>query len=55
VEAQEVEDAFVQAKAYREKVVPQMGILRVKVDAAEKLVEKKYWPLPTYEELLFKL
>ncbi|MGD9940454.1 MAG: glutamine synthetase III [Clostridia bacterium] len=55
VEAQEVEDAFVQAKAYREKVVPQMGVLRVKVDAAEKLVEKKYWPLPTYEELLFKL
>jgi glutamine synthetase len=55
VEAQEVEDAFVQAKAYREKVVPQMSTLRVKVDAAEKLVEKKYWPLPTYEELLFKL
>jgi glutamine synthetase len=55
VEAQELEEAFVQAKAYREKVVPQMGILRVKVDAAEKLVEKKYWPLPTYEELLFKL
>jgi glutamine synthetase len=55
VEAQEVEEAFAQAKAYREKVVPQMGTLRTKVDAAEKLVEKKYWPLPTYEELLFKL
>ena len=55
LEAQEMDDEYVQAKAYREKVVPQMGNLRVKVDAAEKLVEKKVWPLPTYEELLFKL
>jgi glutamine synthetase len=55
MEAQEVGDAFPQGKAYREKVVPQMTALRAKVDAAEKLVDKKSWPLPTYEELLFKL
>jgi glutamine synthetase len=54
-EAQELSDAFAQAKAYRDKVFSQMGALRAKVDAAEKLVDKKCWPLPTYEELLFKL
>jgi len=54
-EAQEVEDEYLQGKAYREKVVPQMASLRARVDAAEKLVEKHAWPLPTYEELLFKL
>ena len=55
LEAQEIEEGLQQAKAYREKVVPQMSSLRTRVDAAEKLVEKKSWPLPTYEELLFKL
>ena len=54
-EAQETEDAFVQAKTYREKVVHQMSILRNKVDSLEKLVDKKAWPFPDYEELLFKL
>jgi len=55
VEAQDVEDALLQGREYRERVVPQMASLRARVDAAEKLVEKKAWPLPTYEELLFKL
>jgi glutamine synthetase len=55
VDAQEIAEGLPQAKAYREKVVPQMSVLRTKVDTAEKLVEKKAWPLPTYEELLFKL
>jgi len=54
-EAQETDEALLQAKCYRDKVVPQMASLRAKVDAAEKLVEKRCWPLPTYEELLFKL
>ncbi len=54
-EAQETDEALLQAKCYRDKVVPQMSSLRAKVDAAEKLVEKRRWPLPTYEELLFKL
>lgn len=55
VEAQEIQDALIQARAYHEKVVPLMGVLRSKVDASEKLVAKNAWPLPTYEELLFKL
>ncbi|HPG85912.1 MAG TPA: glutamine synthetase III [Spirochaetales bacterium] len=54
-EAQGIDDVGLRAKAYRDGVVPQMGALRGRVDAAEKLVDKKAWPLPTYEELLFKL
>ncbi len=54
-EAQGTDDVGLQAKAYRDRVVPQMDALRGRVDAAEKLVDKKAWPLPTYEELLFRL
>ena len=54
-EAQDIEDVLAQAKSYREKVVAQMGNVRSRVDAIEKLVSKEVWPLPTYEDLLFRL
>jgi len=55
VEAQDIEDTFAQAKSYREKVFAQMTNVRSRVDAIEKLVSKEAWPLPTYEDLLFRL
>jgi glutamine synthetase len=54
-EAQGVEDIPAQAMAYFEKVRPAMDAVRVKVDGLEKIVAKNAWPLPGYEELLFKL
>ncbi|GAB6393283.1 MAG: glutamine synthetase (Glutamate--ammonia ligase) (GS) [Treponematales bacterium] len=54
-EAQAIEDAYGQAKAYSEKVRPAMEAIRAKADALEKLAAKDIWPLPGYEELLFKL
>jgi glutamine synthetase len=54
-EAQETGDVLPQAKAYFEKVIPSMESVRTRVDALEKLVAKDAWPLPGYEELLFKL
>ncbi|MFA6507916.1 MAG: glutamine synthetase III [Treponemataceae bacterium] len=54
-EAQNIEDAFAQAKAYREKVYAQMANVRARADAIEMLVSKEAWPLPTYEDLLFRL
>jgi glutamine synthetase len=54
-EAQGIEDPFAQAKAYFEKVRPAMDAVRQRGDALEKLVSKKAWPLPGYEEMLFKL
>ncbi|MDR3171829.1 MAG: glutamine synthetase III [Treponema sp.] len=55
IEAQGIEDVFAQAKTYFEKVRPAMDNVRLKADALEKLVAKDAWPLPGYEELLFKL
>jgi glutamine synthetase len=54
-EAQGIEDPFAQAKAYFEKVRPAMDAVRFRGDALEKLVSKEAWPLPGYEEMLFKL
>jgi glutamine synthetase len=55
VEAQDIEDAFAQAKSYFEKIRPNMEAVRTRVDALEKLVAKDVWPYPGYEELLFML
>jgi glutamine synthetase len=54
-EAQGIEDAFAQAKAYCEKIRPCMDAVRSRGDALEKIVAKDAWPFPGYEELLFKL
>ncbi|MDR1308162.1 MAG: glutamine synthetase III [Treponema sp.] len=54
-EAQDTTDVQVQARAYYEKVKPAMEEIRTRVDALEKLLSKEAWPLPGYEELLFKL
>ena len=43
------------ARSYSEKVRPVMDAVRLKADLLEKLVSKKDWPFPGYEELLFKL
>jgi glutamine synthetase len=54
-EAQETAGELARAKLFLDKVVPQMAVLRARVDPLEKLVAKESWPLPTYEDLLFRL
>lgn len=54
-EAQNIEDIPDQAHAYHRAVRPVMDAVRAKVDALEKMTAKKAWPLPGYEELLFRL
>ncbi len=44
-----------QAFFYREKVVAAMNALREPADELEKLVDKEYWPFPTYADLLFEV
>ena len=39
--------------AIRDTVLPKMGELRLACDEAETLTAKKYWPFPTYGDLLF--
>ncbi len=49
------EDLLVQAKAYREKVIPAMDELRACADTLEKITDKARWPYPSYEDMLFNL
>ena len=44
-----------QSVAYRDKVVPAMAVLRAPVDKLETLVDKRAWPVPTYEDLMFEV
>ena len=41
------------AHAYVELVVPAMDALRTTVDRLEELTDREYWPLPTYNDMLF--
>ena len=44
-----------QAFYYHEKVMDAMNALRKPADELEKLVDKEYWPFPTYADLLFEV
>ena len=44
-----------QAFYYREKVVPAMESLTKPADELERIVDKAYWPFPTYADLLFEV
>ena len=44
-----------QALLYRDTVVPAMEALRKPVDAAEMLVDREIWPVPSYAELMFEV
>ncbi len=54
-EAQGISDVFAQAKAFRDKVFVQMGVVRENGDKLETMVDRDVWPFPSYEELLFIL
>ena len=47
--------AAVQATALRDRLLPRMAQLRQAVDRLECIVDKAYWPLPSYGELLFHI
>lgn len=54
-DATNVDDSFEKAKYYRDKIIPKMKELRQFSDELELLVDRKVWPFPTYEDLLFRL
>ena len=41
------------AVVYRDTILPAMKKLRSSIDEAELLTAKKYWPVPSYADLLF--
>ncbi len=50
-ESGELEKAFY----YKDNVIPIMDALREAADEIEKFVGEKYWPYPTYGELLYSV
>ena len=54
-ETNAIEDGCTMANAFHDKVVPAMAALREPVDELELLVDKDYWPVPTYGDLMFEV
>ena len=50
-----IEDVTKQANFVRDDILPKMAAVRVAADEAETLTDSKYWPFPTYGDLLFKI
>ena len=48
-------DILDEAKFYRYTIFDQMSDLRLVVDELETLIGRKYWPLPTYAEILYSV
>ncbi len=55
VEAKAIKDAKTQAFFYRDEILSLMTEIRSYADEAEKNTASKYWPYPTYSELLFSV
>ena len=51
--AQSLDDPTEQDNAYRDSVIPAMDALRVSVDEMEKVCGHDYWPVPSYNKILF--
>ncbi len=47
------DNVVAESAAIRDVIINKMGELRVACDEAEVLTSKKYWPFPTYGDLLF--
>ncbi|MDM8271904.1 glutamine synthetase III family protein [Thermophilibacter provencensis] len=48
-----LDDPQEQCDAYRDTVLPAMDVLRTAVDGMEKVCGADYWPVPSYNEMLF--
>ena len=44
-----------QAESYRDLVFTAMSDLREDADGLEAIIDQKYWPIPTYSDLLFNV
>lgn len=48
-----VSDVTKRAQKIRDELIPAMDVLRKAADGAEQVTAAKYWPFPTYGDLLF--
>ena len=55
IELHHAEDSVMEANMIRDVVLVKMGELRLACDEAETVTAKKYWPFPSYGDLLFSV
>lgn len=55
VVANEIKDLYSKVEYLNREILPLLDCLRDIIDMLEHQVEKKIWPVPTYEDMLFKL
>ncbi|MGN0076844.1 MAG: glutamine synthetase III, partial [Parafannyhessea sp.] len=53
VRARDLDDVAEEDNAYRDIVLPLMDKLRAAVDKMEIVTSKEYWPVPSYNDMLF--
>ncbi len=53
--SQEIGDMEEMAYFFKDQVMPAMAALRAPVDQLEMLVDKEYWPMPSYGDLIFEV
>ena len=53
--ASDKEEGKEQAEYFRDVVMPAMNALREPADKAEMLVDKEFWPFPSYGDLIFEV
>ncbi|HAU87113.1 MAG TPA: glutamine synthetase type III [Lachnospiraceae bacterium] len=51
----EIGDSCVLATYFRDVIIPIMQELRSKIDKLEEIVDKEYWPVPSYSDMLYFL
>ncbi len=55
VKANSMEEGKEQAEFFRDTVFTTMAELRAPIDELEMLVDKEYWPVPSYGDMLFEV
>jgi glutamine synthetase len=51
----EITDGKEAAYFYKDEVVPAMAALRTPIDQLEMIVDKEYWPVPSYGDMMFEV
>jgi len=55
IDATKITDLQSRANHYRDFVIPYMAKVRASADELELITAKKYWPMPTYGDLIYKV
>ncbi len=55
IQSKSIKNIKVRAFFFKEQVVPAMAELRKHIDALERIVDAKVWPVPNYSELIFEV